>query len=79
MKDKDIDLNMTGPLREAVTSHKGGSHGSMGEASMSDLDKGYTLGAHTHDSFSMEDEPWQDRWAYRNKGGFLTRPIGDER
>ena len=74
MKDQNRYLNTS----DALPAYAGANSGGYG-ATVSDLNKGYTRGDHSHEPYEDDESSWEDRWAYRSKGGFLTRPMGDER
>lgn len=58
-----------------------GHKGSMGGASEADLKQGFTRGDHTHDEWSFYTKPdeYEQQGNARARGGFLTRPQGEER
>ena len=73
------DLNQSKKLRSSSASYQGGSGGSLDGVSMADLKQGYSRGDHSHgeyESFMPDDNTTGNP---RARGGFLTRPQGEER
>lgn len=78
----DLDLNTSPRLKQGYNAGDSAayaaSNGAVDGATTADLKRGFVRGDHTHEPFGGdEDQPSQ--WEYRKRGGFLTRPIGDER
>lgn len=76
-------------MKQSNAGKSGGTAGSLGGASSADLDRGYMKGKASHDAYPMYGP---GEWAAgeddmgntyvgnaRTRGGFLTRPQGEER
>lgn len=76
-------------LPESSASFAGASGGSLGDASMADLKRGYIAGEKSHEAYPCYGGgPWCNGETEsgdtfegdpRARGGFLTRPQGEER
>lgn len=75
----DLDLNKSPGLPSSSASYQGGSGGATDGVSAADLKRGYSRGDHSHgewDSFMPDDNTDGNP---RTRGGFLSRPQGEER
>ena len=73
---------MSDKLKTSNAGYSGGTN-SVDGASIADLKRGYVRGDNTHDPYGWSEDPHTERestpWEHRRRGGFLTRPLGDER
>lgn len=77
-KDKDLDLNSSADLPQG-SSTMGASGGALGDASMADLQRGYSDGTYTAPVQDDGTGPITFDDDSSKIKGFLTRPEGWER